>query len=80
MGKTSREKGKRGELELVHELQRLGFPDVLGLCVICRCTRVAWHTYRVQADRETIPLQRLRTGRQGFCRIHRYTCCDASPK
>lgn len=27
MGKTSREKGKRGELELVHELQRLGFPD-----------------------------------------------------
>ena len=28
MGKMSRDKGKRGELELVHRLQDLGFPDV----------------------------------------------------
>lgn len=28
MGKMSREKGKRGELELAHELQALGFPEV----------------------------------------------------
>lgn len=28
MGKMSRDKGKRGELELVHKLQGLGFPDV----------------------------------------------------
>ena len=28
MGKMSRDKGKRGELELVHRLRELGFPDV----------------------------------------------------
>lgn len=28
MGKMSRDKGKRGELELVHRLQDLGFPGV----------------------------------------------------
>lgn len=27
MGKRSQNKGKRGELELVHELRRLGFPE-----------------------------------------------------
>ena len=27
MGKFSRDKGKRGELELAHKLQELGFPD-----------------------------------------------------
>lgn len=28
MGKMSRDKGKRGELELVHKLRELGFPGV----------------------------------------------------